>query len=101
MGTTPTMTKQILFQQTALGDATMRVVAKLANVSNAEVIREATALGLPLLIEQYGLTVEQVETARTQSFPDLDPAARANRGGIRIGNAKLRASQRKTVRDRG
>lgn len=84
----PTLTKQILFQQTPADDATMRAVAKLANVSNAEVIRQAMALGLPALLEQYGLTEADVERRRTEMYPALDMDAPANRGGIRLGNAE-------------
>lgn len=80
------VTKQMLIQQTEMGDATVRAVAKLANVSIAEVIRESTERGLPLLLEEYGITSDEVERHRTQMFPHVQPVA----GGIRVGNAKPR-----------
>ena len=81
-----TVTKQMLIQQTEWGDATVRTVAGLANVSIAEVIREAVAHGLPRLLEDYGLTEQQVAEERSARFP----LVREKTGGIRVGNARPR-----------
>lgn len=85
MGVTPVLTKQMLIQQTPQGDATVRTVAKLANVSIAEVIREATARGLPLLLQEYDLTEGEVEMARREMFPGV---AATPEGGARLGNSR-------------
>lgn len=92
MGVSPTVTKQILIQQTPLGDATVRTTAKLANVSIAEVIRQATERGLPLLLEEYGLSMADVHARRAELFPDVD--ASAPQGGVRLGNAAPRGARR-------
>lgn len=84
MGVKPTYTKQMLVQNTPEGDARIRAFAQVANVSIAETMRAATELGLPLLAEAYGISMETVTQAQNKLFPDVEPSA----GGLKLGNAK-------------